>query len=200
MPNPLTSPPSGHWSFPGLCHISQLKEHGWALGEGGSSGVTSARAADFLQQHVMNKLEPHQNLSGCYLGWISFNGIKFRDNHLGSSFLCLVFSMFLCSRRWPWWLTQKYQSITEVIAQGEVFTIFFCGERSDEFPLTAPKGSVEKLEAKGSSVSRESLRNSAVKIPWDNKAVFLYQGSCPTVTQTFALWQAELWGKMSIGK
>lgn len=96
-------------------------------------------------------------------------------------------------------MTQKYQSITEVIAQGEVFTVF-CGERSDEFPLTAPEGSVTSLEAKGSSVSKESLRNSAVKVPLDNKAVFLYQGSCPPVTQTFARWQAELWGKMSTGK
>lgn len=94
MPNPLTSPPSGHRSFPGLCHMSQLKEHGWALGEGGSSGVTSPRAANILQQHVMNKSEPHQNLSGCYLGWISINGIKFRDTVLEAVFCALSLARF----------------------------------------------------------------------------------------------------------
>lgn len=29
-------------------------------------------------------------------------------------------------------MTQKYPSVTEVIAQGDVFTVF-CEERSDEF-------------------------------------------------------------------
>lgn len=66
--------------------------------------------------------------------------------------------------------------------------------------MATAKESINKLEAKGSAVSRGSLKNSAVKISFDNKAVFLYQASCLPVTQTFALWQAELWGKMSTGK
>lgn len=31
MPNPLSSPLSGHRCLPGLCHISQHEECGWAL-------------------------------------------------------------------------------------------------------------------------------------------------------------------------
>lgn len=43
----------------------------------------------------------------------------------------------------------------------------------------------------------KTLGNVAVKILLDCKRVFQSHGLCSLVTQTLALWQAELWGKMS---